>query len=89
MMTDESIFHENNPDKKIDMDITPEMQLLMIMPIQSKGLLSESNQQVMTNMCTRYMFPTKFKMETYQKNKLHECHPKIPQMNVNKLFNQT
>lgn len=89
MMTDESIFHENNPDKTIDLDITPEMQLLMIMPIQSKGLLSESNQLVMTNMCTRYMFPTNFKMETYQKNKLHECHPQIPQINVNKLFNQT
>ena len=85
LLTDTDTFRNNNPEKMKDIHITPEIQLMMIMPVQSKALLSEHTKQVMTNIETSYMFPSQFTFETYQKNKLHECHPKLPQMNINLL----
>lgn len=82
LMTDSDFLNTWRKDTHTDIHITQEMQLLMIMPIQSKHLLSEKSQNIMTNIETRYMFPSSFTFETYQKNKLHECHPKLPQLNI-------
>ena len=55
------------------------LQLLMILPIQSKHILNKKLQDIM---CTpneiSYCFPSEYHIETYLKTKLHECHPNIP-----------
>jgi 5'-3' exonuclease len=91
LMSDADILNQLKNDvdhTHTHIDITPEIQLLMIMPIQSNKLLSEKLKNIMTNIETQYMFPSSFSFETYQKNKLHECHPKLPQLNMNLLISK-
>jgi 5'-3' exoribonuclease 1 len=60
------------------------LQLLLVLPPQSKGLLPEHLQKVMTDInygCLHY-YPKDFKVMTFLKNKMWECNPLIPNINV-------
>lgn len=61
--------------------ITPEMQLMMIMPVQSHALLPERARVLCADKQLRYLFPRKFGVSTYLKTKLHECIPMLPALN--------
>lgn len=60
-------------------NINTDLQLLMILPVQSKHILNKNLQDIM---CTpneiSYCYPSEYYIETYLKTKLHECHPSIP-----------
>ena len=67
--------------------IEPEMQLLMILPIQSKTLLPKQLQHLMTRKSPiGYMYPKTFQLQTYLKTKLHECIPMLPKLQVKRIL---
>lgn len=71
-------------DKLPSIHIEPELQLLMILPIQSKSLLPKHLQKfVERDSPLGYMFPRSFELQTYMKIKLHECIPVLPKLQVN------
>ena len=60
-------------------NINTDLQLLMILPIQSKHILNKNLQNIMcTSNEISYCYPSEYYIETYLKTKLHECHPSIP-----------
>lgn len=61
------------------MHVDPELQLLMILPVQSVSLLPKHLRWLMRdNSPISYMYPVDFRLETYLKTRLHECIPRIP-----------
>jgi 5'-3' exoribonuclease 2 len=66
-------FPQNQPLK-------PFSQLLIILPPQSRKLLPESYQKIMTNDDSPliHYYPIDFELEYYGKRYRWECHPKIP-----------
>jgi 5'-3' exonuclease len=68
--------------------LQPLHQLLMIMPPQSQDLLPKTYHQLMTasNSPLISYFPSELTFETYGKHFRWECHPRIPMINLNKLF---
>ena len=70
-------------DKTPSLHVEPELQLLMILPIQSKSILPKHLQKfVESDSPLGYMFPRKFELQTYMKIKLHECVPILPTLQV-------
>lgn len=64
-------------------DINEDIQLLMIIPYQSVAVLPHYLQHIVENdISVGYLYPISFEIETYLKSKLHECSPKLPQINV-------
>lgn len=60
------------------------LQLLLVLPPQSKRLLPEHLQDIMTDIsygCLHY-YPKDFKVMTFLKNKMWECHPLVPNIDV-------
>lgn len=60
--------------------VSPDAQLLCIMPKASYDILPKKVQKIMTNPefgCT-HMYPTEFRIETYLKTHLWECNPVLP-----------
>ena len=68
--------------------ISAELQLLLIMPIQSQNIVPSNVLGLMVSDKSpiRYMFPRKFDIETYGKVKLHECSPKLPVIEINEFI---
>ena len=67
--------------------VTPQLQLLMVLPPQSVDLLPPELQSYMTDMtkgCLHY-YPKDFKTQTYLKNKGWECIPVLPLVDVSRL----
>ena len=65
-------------------EITPQIQLLMVLPPFSKDILDENIQKIMSDVqygCCHY-YPTKFCLTTYLKTHLWECIPVLPNINV-------
>lgn len=78
-----------NDVKYLELMATGPTQLLAVLPPQSKNLLSSELQDIMTDVnkgCV-YMYPIKFKMNTYLKNYLWECTPKLPEVDLRRLGN--
>ena len=76
--------------KKIGNYLPAEIQLLLILPIQSHHLLSNKSLEL-TKSKLKYLYPIEFKIETFLKNHLHECMPLLPMINIKKIciyFNQ-
>lgn len=70
-------------EKTQPVHIEPELQLLMILPIQSKLILPKHLQKFMErDSPLGYMFPTSFQLQTYMKIKLHECIPILPKLQL-------
>lgn len=76
------ITHDQFPD------IPPELQLLLILPIQSSHLLPPTIRSLATdiNSPLRYMYPKSFGLITYKKIKLHECVPDLPRVDLAEYF---
>jgi 5'-3' exoribonuclease 1 len=63
------------------------INLLMVLPPQSKQLLPSTVRRVVDDVglgCT-HLFPVSFKIETYLKHYLWECHPSLPNVDTQKL----
>lgn len=78
------LFEIEEPTEKLH--IEPELQLLMILPVQSKSLLPKALQHLMTRESPiGYMYPKTFQLQTYLKTKLHECIPMLPKLQVKRI----
>ena len=57
-----------------------EIQLFLILPIQSNHLLSDKLRELTTDIKKgfKHLFPIEFKIQTFLKNHLHECLPILP-----------
>lgn len=82
LQTDNELIHSFEQGSKIHVD--PELQLLMILPIQSKRILPLNLQSLMDRSSKiGYMYPQRFEIQTYLKTKLHECIPMLPKLQIN------
>ncbi len=64
-----------------------DLQLLMVLPPASQELVKPELRKIMTDVslgCT-HMYPSAFKIGTYLKTYLWECHPKLPPVEAEKL----
>lgn len=67
--------------------VTPDMQLLCIMPKASYGILPKKVQRVMTDPmygCT-HMYPSEYQVQTYLKTHLWECTPVLPWIDLEQI----
>ncbi len=74
---------ERFPPVQYDTDL----QLLMVLPPASQELVKPELRKIMTDVslgCT-HMYPSTFKIGTYLKTYLWECHPKLPPVEAEKL----
>lgn len=69
--------------------VSPEVQLLSILPIGSKSLLPEKLQKLMTEPKhgLTYMYPENFTLETFLKTYLWECEPMLPSLSIASIQN--
>ena len=71
--------------------LKPEIQLLLITPIQSNHLLEFNkklkNLTIDDKQGLTYLYPTDFKIQTFLKTQLHECSPVLPMINIKKIIN--
>jgi 5'-3' exonuclease len=68
-------------------DYNTDLQLLVVLPPNSKHLLKPQHAQLMTDIslgCV-HMYPETFKIGTYLKSFLWECHPELPPVDVSKV----
>ena len=67
----------------------PNIQLLLILPVQSNHLLDfdEKLKAYTTDITKGYkhLFPIEFKIQTFLKTHLHECYPILPIINIDKM----
>lgn len=71
-----------------NIEINTDIQLLMILPVQSKHILDVKLQDIMTTSNEiSFCYPSEYYIETYLKTKLHECHPSIPIIDYSLLNN--
>lgn len=65
-------------------EITPDMQLLIVLPRESKHLLKKEHQRFMEDVSAGlyHMFPSKYRIITYLKMHLWECSPVLPTINM-------
>lgn len=76
---------EKSDDTKV-YTITSDLQLLIILPCLSKDVLPSELQSVMDHYSTTgHYYPNNFKIQSYLKTKLHECHPILPTFNIDEL----
>jgi 5'-3' exonuclease len=81
---------ENVNSIRVNPDIDPaHLQLLLVLPPQSKHLLPLHLQPIMTDInfgCVHY-YPRTFQVHTYLKTKMWECSPIIPNINIQTVVN--
>ena len=70
--------------KKIGNYLLPEIQLMLILPIQSNHLLSDRCLKL-TKSKLSHLYPIEFKIQTFLKNHLHECMPILPMINIKQI----
>ena len=76
-------YNGDSGNKLNSFDIRSDEQLLLILPPQSFSLLKKTLTAALrpgSGIC--HLFAEKFSIMTYQKNKLHECHPNLPDLDV-------
>lgn len=81
-------YNGDSVNKLNSFDIRSDEQLLLILPPQSFSLLNETLRTALkpgTGIC--HLFAENFSIMTYQKNKLHECHPILPELDVESIRN--
>lgn len=98
MSLDNELFDVIKDDLKLSEKILQEdknnlnlshLQLLLVLPPQSKELLPPNLQVLMSNYtynCLHY-YPTDFKVMTFLKNKMWECSPIIPNIDIENVKN--
>jgi 5'-3' exonuclease len=64
-------------------DVHSDLQLLLILPIQSKDCLPDEVSDLMSEESEiGFYYPINFKIQSYLKTKLHECHPILPSIDI-------
>jgi 5'-3' exonuclease len=68
--------------------LNPQLQLLLILPIQSNHLLSNEfkNYTIDPSKGLIHLFPSEFKIQTFLKTHLHDCCPILPMINLDKIY---
>ena len=68
--------------------LKPEIQLLLILPINSINLIDEKYKSYMIDdkKGLKYLYPTEYKIQTLFKNHLWECCPILPMINIDKMI---
>ena len=68
--------------------LKPEMQLLLIMPINSINLIDDKYKKYMTDisMGLKHLYPIEYKIQTLFKTHLWECCPILPIINIDKII---
>jgi len=68
--------------------LLPEIQLLLILPIQSHHLLDfKPKVKELSLTKFRFLYPIEFKIQTFLKHHLHDCTPILPMINILKIKN--
>jgi 5'-3' exonuclease len=68
--------------------LLPEIQLLLILPIQSHHLLDfKPKVKELSLTKLRFLYPIEFKIQTFMKHHLHDCTPILPMINILKIKN--
>tara|TARA_B110000208_G_C11758372_1_gene425981 strand:+ start:391 stop:1920 length:1530 start_codon:yes stop_codon:yes gene_type:complete len=75
------IYKEN-----VEINVTPVMQLLLVLPKSSHYLLPTEFQNVYESEL-KYLYPCQFKIDTHLNTYLHQCIPFIPNFNIEKVSN--
>jgi 5'-3' exoribonuclease 2 len=82
LATNKVVFNrnENNYSNFVNSNI----QLLIVLPRESKNLLSEKNKKYMEDISAGlyHMYPYKYKIQTFLKTHLWECCPILPNINL-------
>jgi len=74
---------ENN-----NIDIQNYIQLLIVLPRESKTLLEEKYQKYFNdNSCLYHLYPKQYKIQTFLKKHLWECEPILPIVNLKFIIN--
>lgn len=81
--------NEINEIKQKGNFLLPQVQLLLILPIESNHLLNFNMKLKELTMDEtkgfKHLFPIKFKIQTFLKTHLHECFPILPMINIDKI----
>jgi 5'-3' exonuclease len=81
--------NEINKIQKKGNYLEPEIQLMLILPVQSHNLLDfKPKIKKLTLTKFRYLYPIEFKIQTFLKNHLHDCTPILPMINISKIKNE-
>ena len=79
--------HGNEEPKmmNVESELNTTIQLLIVLPIDSKNLLEEKYQKLMEDEDSglSHLYPTEYKLHTYLKTHLWECAPLLPTINLN------
>lgn len=87
-------YFKNNPSFDINkitfkkgVPVSPLVQLLSILPVESKKLLPDKIQDLMTSNKSPivYYYPIDFEYDTYYKNYFWQCPPLLPVIDQNKI----
>lgn len=75
--------------KKTDTLLTSTLQLLIVLPIESKHLLENKYQEMMISPTSGiyHLYPKEYKIHTFLKTHLWECAPCLPIINIQYLIN--
>lgn len=67
-----------------ELDIDPNIQLLIVLPLQSISLIPPKYKKYMTDNSKglKHLYPIDYKIHTYLKTHLWECSPKLPIINL-------
>lgn len=89
-LTLHTVMHvTNTPHSITNCSIEPaHLQLLLVLPPQSKELLPNHLRPIMTELnlgCVQY-YPWRFEVRTYLKTKMWECCPAIPNINIQNIY---
>jgi 5'-3' exonuclease len=68
--------------------LKPEIQLLLILPINSINLIDDKYKKYMTDISfgLKYLYPIEYKIQTLFKTHLWECCPILPIINIDKMI---
>jgi 5'-3' exonuclease len=68
--------------------LSPEKQLLLILPIYSIDLINEKSKNYMTDISygMKHLYPKEYKIQTLFKTHLWECCPILPIINIDKII---
>ena len=72
--------------EKYKIEITSQIQLLIVLPKSSHYLLPKNLQNVY-NTKLKYLYPTEFYIDTHMNTYLHQCIPFIPNFNIKYINN--
>jgi 5'-3' exonuclease len=70
-----------------NVELNTNLQLLIVLPMESKHLLDEKYQKYMedSKMGLRHLYPKTYRIHTFLKTHLWECVPDLPTISIDQL----